>query len=174
MSCSKSSHFLPGAASRARPVWRVAGVSLAIGVFAVMGGCSSFKDAMGISKHPPDEFAVVTKAPLIVPPDFNLMPPKPTVEEPRDADPQAEAIQALFPDHKVAPPSQSEAMLIKQSGGDTASSDIRSKIGGESTEISNRGADTSKILYDDSVSVPGQPKAPEIERRKPVDVEQTN
>ena len=137
----------------------------------LLGGCGSMRDALGLNKHAPDEFAVVTKAPLIIPPDYNLLPPKPTVEQPRETNPQAEAIQALFPEHKVAPPSQSEAMLIRKTGGDEASSDIRTKVGGETTEISNRGSDTAKILYDDTVSVPNQPPAPAIERREPVEVE---
>ena len=156
------------------PHWRgrAAWAALAAGALVLLGGCSSMKDALGISKHPPDEFAVVTKAPLIVPPNYNLMPPKPTVEQPREANPQAEAIQALFPDHKVAPPSQSEAMLIRKSGADETASNIRTKVGGETTEISDRGADTAKILYDDTVSVPGQPEQPSIERRPPVEVEQ--
>ncbi len=168
---SRSLQSNPGTGRFAR---RVAIVGLAAGAFAVMGGCSSFKDALGISKHPPDEFAVVTKSPLIVPPDYNLLPPRPTVEQPRDADPEAAAIQALFPDHKVTPPSQSEAMLLKRTGATDTSSDIRTKIGDEATEISDRGADTGKILYDNSVSVPNQPKQPLIERRAPVDAEQKN
>ena len=154
-------------------LWRAVELGLLVGALAMAGGCSSFKDAMGISKHPPDEFAVVTKTPLIVPPEYNLMPPKPSVEQPRDADPQAEAIQALFPDHKVSPPSASEAMLIKKSGAGDASSNIRTKVGGESTEISERGADTAKVLFDNSVSVPGAPQSPDIERRQPEEVSPT-
>jgi len=159
-----------GTGSVTRVMRRVSIIGLAAGAFALMGGCQSFKDALGISKHAPDEFAVVTKSPLIVPPEFNLLPPKPSIEQPRDANPQAEAIQALFPDHPVAPPSQSEAMLLKQTGANDASSDIRTKIGGESTEISNKGGDTAKILFDNTVNVPDQPQEPDIERLAPKDV----
>jgi Protein of unknown function (DUF3035) len=153
---------------------RTAAIVLAAGALALLCGCAGMKDALGISKHAPDEFAVVTKAPLIVPPDYNLLPPKPSVEQPRATNPQAEAIQALFPDHKVAPPSQSEALLIQQSGAAETSSNIRTKVGGESTEISDRGGDTTKILFDDAVTVPGQPEQPSIERRPPVAVEQVH
>ena len=160
--------------SATRVMRRAAVAGLAVGAFAMLGGCSGFKDALGITKHPPDEFAVVTKSPLIVPPEFNLMPPKPTVEQPRNANPEADAIQALFPDHKVSPPSQSEAMLLKQTGAADTSADIRTKIGGETTTISNQGADTGKILFDNSVTVPDQPEQPSIERLPSKDVEQKN
>jgi hypothetical protein len=43
----------------------------------VLVGCDSIREAAGITKEPPDEFAVVTKAPLVIPPDYNLRPPKP-------------------------------------------------------------------------------------------------
>ena len=33
--------------------------------------------AAGLTKKSPDEFAVTTKAPLVIPPDFNLRPPMP-------------------------------------------------------------------------------------------------
>ena len=40
-------------------------------------GCDSLRREAGMTKQSPDEFAVVTKAPLIIPPDFNLHPPAP-------------------------------------------------------------------------------------------------
>ena len=45
-----------------------AGVLALLGVLAIsLPACSSVGDALGMGKSPPDEFAVVTKAPLIVP-----------------------------------------------------------------------------------------------------------
>ena len=43
---------------------------------SMLAGCDSLRSAGGLDKEPPDEFAVVTKAPLIIPPDYNLRPPK--------------------------------------------------------------------------------------------------
>ena len=39
-------------------------------------------DALGMGKRSPDEFAVVKRAPLIVPPDFDLRPPEPGAPRP--------------------------------------------------------------------------------------------
>lgn len=58
----------------ARPALAV----LAAGLL-VLSGCAggSVQKALGLQKRAPDEFAVVSRAPLIVPPDFELRPPKP-------------------------------------------------------------------------------------------------
>lgn len=42
-----------------------------------LAACGGVKDDLGLSKEAPDEFAVVRNAPLSLPPDFNLRPPKP-------------------------------------------------------------------------------------------------
>ena len=53
----------------------VAGV---VGAAVLATGCSDLTEAIGLSRRtPPDEFQVVTNAPLSVPPDFALRPPTP-------------------------------------------------------------------------------------------------
>lgn len=48
-----------------------------------LSGCSGgIQDALGMGKRSPDEFAVVSRAPLIVPPDFGLRPPRPGESRP--------------------------------------------------------------------------------------------
>ena len=42
-----------------------------------LSGCDNLRQAAGLNKKSPDEFAVTTKAPLVIPPDFNLRPPMP-------------------------------------------------------------------------------------------------
>lgn len=44
---------------------------------ATTAACGSLKEDLGLLKEAPDEFAVVRNAPLSLPPDFNLRPPKP-------------------------------------------------------------------------------------------------
>ncbi|SNB54006.1 Beta-barrel assembly machine subunit BamF [Arboricoccus pini] len=51
-----------------------------LGAFSLLtiglAGCSStVQDAFGLSKRSPDEFQVVRRAPLVVPPDYRLRPP---------------------------------------------------------------------------------------------------
>jgi Protein of unknown function (DUF3035) len=63
---------------------------------AALGGCESFRQAAGLNKKPPDEFAVTTKAPLVIPPDFNLQPPLPGAPPTNSLDPSSNAEAALF------------------------------------------------------------------------------
>ena len=71
--------------------------ALLIGSFG-LGGCSAIGDTLGSSKYPPDEFLVVAKTPLIIPPDYNLHPPGISNPVPREVDTSELAMRALFPD----------------------------------------------------------------------------
>ncbi|OUR77690.1 hypothetical protein A9Q83_09205 [Alphaproteobacteria bacterium 46_93_T64] len=63
----------------------------------VLSGCENTRQALGIEgKRAPDEFAVLTKAPLIIPPDFSLRPPSPGQKSPRDELARSSARSALF------------------------------------------------------------------------------
>src|SRR5881394_3476364 len=62
----------------------------------VLSGCNALRDAAGLTKKSPDEFAVTTKAPLVIPPDFNLRPPTPGAPPSNTRDPSTNAEMALF------------------------------------------------------------------------------
>jgi len=49
----------------------------AVVVFALIGlsACTSVKKDLGIARNSPDEFSVIKRAPLSVPPEYNLVPP---------------------------------------------------------------------------------------------------
>jgi len=46
--------------------------------------CEDFKKAVGIEHTSPDEFAVESRAPLTIPPDFDLRPPAPGAPRPQE------------------------------------------------------------------------------------------
>ena len=77
-----------------------------LGVLAACGlalmGCQSIREAAGLGKQSPDEFAVVTKAPLIIPPDFNLRPPRDGAPPTNQVQPTDAAQSALFDDPAAA------------------------------------------------------------------------
>jgi hypothetical protein len=50
----------------------------------VLSGCDAFKRAVGMERTSPDEFAVESRAPLTVPPDFDLRPPQPGAARPQE------------------------------------------------------------------------------------------
>jgi hypothetical protein len=49
-----------------------------------LAGCSSTKEMLGLTKRSPDEFQVVSRAPLSMPPDYSLRPPTPGAPRPQE------------------------------------------------------------------------------------------
>jgi len=71
--------------------------ALLIAVAAMaLTGCDTLRSAAGMDKSAPDEFAVTTKAPLVIPPDFNLQPPRPGAVPTNQVEPTDAAETALF------------------------------------------------------------------------------
>ena len=54
-----------------RPVKFSLGIILPL---LALTACSSLGESLGYTKNPPDEFNVITKKPLVIPPVFNLVP----------------------------------------------------------------------------------------------------
>lgn len=47
----------------------------ALAALVLVTGCSSVKRELGVGRNSPDEFAVVKRAPLTLPPEYSLRPP---------------------------------------------------------------------------------------------------
>lgn len=62
--------------------------------FAIVGGVAAC--AGGGPSSGPDEFAVVTRAPLSLPPDYGLRPPRPGAERPNETSPRDDAQNKLL------------------------------------------------------------------------------
>src|SRR3954463_13543214 len=103
------------------------GVPLAM---LMLAGCHSGPKGgvFASRKGTPDEFAVGRAAPLTVPPDFALVPPKPGQPRPQEADSSTQALAALYGGPR--PVSQGEAALL-QAAGPAAQPGIRSEAGAD-------------------------------------------
>ncbi len=107
-------------------------------------GCGGFAKALGLEKNVPDEFAIVTKAPLVIPPDFTLRPPRPGASRPQEIQPSQVAAEALF--NQVASadgltangPSRGESALLARAGALQADSSIREVLEAETTLLARR------------------------------------
>ncbi|MFT4075899.1 MAG: DUF3035 domain-containing protein [Asticcacaulis sp.] len=99
-------------------------VKIAAGLLIVAGvalsGCQSTRNALGLNKVVPDEFRVVTKAPLVVPPDYALRPPAPGEPRPQELQPESAARQALLGQRDASNRSAGETALVAKVGGDKA------------------------------------------------------
>lgn len=75
---------------------RIAFISLSLAAALTLAACSNAKETLGLTKQAPDEFAVVKRAPLSMPPDYSLRPPRPGQPRPQELEPSMEARQAIF------------------------------------------------------------------------------
>ncbi len=75
-------------------------VMLRFSLIAVMvlglAACSDVQKQLGLTKQSPDEFKVVARAPLVVPPDFSLRPPEPGIPRPQEGTTSDQAKKAIF------------------------------------------------------------------------------
>jgi hypothetical protein len=118
-----------------------------IALIALSACGSETERAFGLSRTSPDEFTVTTRAPLSMPPNFALRPPRPGAPRPQESTSIADAEAALVPEAALAgpggPPSPGQQALMQQAGG-PVTSDIRRKVDDEAqldrpdTAISDR------------------------------------
>lgn len=91
----------------------------------------------------PDEFAVTRNAPLVVPPDFALVPPAPGQPSPAAIDSRNQAVEALF---GTAPRSAAEREMLNAAQADRAAIGARSTVGDPGTNVVDKGTTTRTIL----------------------------
>lgn len=88
----------------------------------------------------PDEFAIGRAAPLVVPPDYNLAPPRPGAPRPLGADSQTQAVEALFgPGVRVPPKSPAETLLLDGADATRPDPTVRSTVGDPETSVVDKG-----------------------------------
>lgn len=96
----------------------------------------------------PDEFRVVTIAPLTVPPEYNLRPPRPGEPRPEEIYPDQAARAALFGAQGDFQGSDGEALLVARAGGGEADPFIRAIIDGETAAVVRKStAFSNQILF---------------------------
>jgi hypothetical protein len=118
-------------------------VALLGGAALALLGCQDIREAAGVVKTPPDEFAVVTKAPLVIPPDYNLRPPKPGAPPTNQSSPTDAAEAALTGDDPATVAaslpttySPGEKLLLANTGGATADHGVRTQIAADTKAMS--------------------------------------
>ncbi len=137
----------------------------------ILSSCGdSTKRALGLARTPPDEFAVVKRAPLSQPPDFTLRPPRPGAERPGVATPREQARQTIFrteeaedsktarrnegpataaaPQGAVSRLTPGESAFLARAGADVVEPDIRSKVDRESAILADADLNFVQKLLD--------------------------
>jgi Protein of unknown function (DUF3035) len=110
----------------------------------VLSACEGIKEQLGQTKQAPDEFRVVSRAPLSLPPDFSLRPPEPGVARPQEGTTAQQARKVVFraDEPKVAPVlvprdgrSVGELALLRSAGAETADPNIRTVVERETLSL---------------------------------------
>lgn len=122
------------------------GVSLGVSLSA----CGGVKESLGLNRKAPDEFAVVKRAPLAMPPDYALRPPRPGAPRPQEQATSQQARQAVFGGEEPQPVSNAktdgESLLLQKAGGNAADPNIRRKVDKETASLQDRNVPVAKKL----------------------------
>ena len=101
-------------------------------------GCAAAGRALGVEKVTPDEFRVVSKAPLVVPPDYALRPPAPGKPRPQELAPESQARLAIMGRNEAAGRSTGENLLAEKAGASKADPLIRYVVDDEFGDVSHK------------------------------------
>lgn len=105
------------------------------------GGVSGVRDQLGLTREAPDEFAVMRRAPLEIPPGLTaatLPAPRPGALRPQEATPSEDARTALIGGNGkifAESSSPSETALLKQANAEASDPSIRGTVDRETEEI---------------------------------------
>ena len=132
---------------RRSPAFRFIRPVLALALVATfVGGCSTLRSIAGLDKsNTPDEFQVVQRAPLSMPPDFGLRAPTPGATRPQDATTTDRARQIVIDRdttgqstvRTIEGRSPGESALLKQAGAASADPNIRAEVKNETMTLAD-------------------------------------
>ncbi|MBP2307859.1 DUF3035 domain-containing protein [Azospirillum melinis] len=108
-----------------------------------LAGCSDVRRSIGLDRQSPDEFSVVSRAPLTLPPSMQDLPkPRPGAARPQDSTPTQMAAGAVFGGSSrgakaaAAGATAGEKSLVAQaSARDGIDPNIRAKVDQETTQL---------------------------------------
>lgn len=148
-------------------------LALSVAVCLGLSGCGATKRALGLEKNTPDEFAVLNRGPLAMPPDFNLRPPAPGAERPLEGTAADQARSALVGRAKLESfrargMSRGEVALLTHAGAGDAPADVRARLARETSSFAPEDKQmTDRLLkWQDETLGQGTALDPLAERRR--------
>ena len=115
-------------------------IAAGIGLVSSLSACNRG----GLDRNRPDEFAVARQAPLVIPPDFSLVPPQPGAPRPQDGVGQNDALDALFGGSAARSPGESAA--LDAAGRTAADPAARTTASDPGTNVVDKGTTTRDIV----------------------------
>jgi hypothetical protein len=129
----------------------------------MLPGCTDFRRALGMDRVGPDEFAVESRAPLTLPPEFDLRPPQPGAPRPQEITAADKARKVIDTAGPGEPGKQATAALKIPAGGVVsggAQLDPNQQVGDQSL--------ASKLLKTNDNAPPGAAERRETQALKGV------
>ena len=122
------------------------GILIVLMTGSLLSGCSNVRDALGQNKKSPDEFAVLARAPLSVPPNFSLRAPNNGMERPQEPSSRNRGRDLIFKKSNAGRESESRS----------GSSSLRSLLGTNNAnpkirEIIN--VETKNVIFKDKLFI---------------------
>ncbi|MFP4097731.1 MAG: DUF3035 domain-containing protein [Alphaproteobacteria bacterium] len=137
--------------------------SLALVTTLIVSGCggdvkNTVRGSLGLNKEAPDEFSVITRAPLEMPRNLALPPPVPGMQRPQEKTTLDTAKQAVFGDrpqgNRVASASSAEAAILEKAGAYNVAEDIREIVNQETQVFAERNTPVAQKLLNMSAKKP--------------------
>lgn len=113
-----------------------------VGVAGLAFGLAACGSTSVFDRDRPDEFAVSRQAPLVIPPDFALEPPRPGAPRPQQDSASDQALEALFGGLQAR--SATERSAIQRAG--DADPGIRSTVSDPGTNTVDKGSVVRDII----------------------------
>ena len=140
-----------------------------IAVSASLSACASTSKRLGLTTTGPNEFNILTKAPLVVPPEYSLLPPRIGESSAENNYSQASARKALIGDVDATEPTRGEIVLMTKAGVGRSDQEVRLVIDGQNSVEHKSTGFSNRVLFwkDGSVKMPkGSPLNPEVEAKR--------
>ncbi len=130
------------------PVLRVA---LFASLICLAGCGEDLSRTFGFTRDAPDEFTVTTRAPLSMPPNYELRPPRPGAVRPQELSELQQAQATLAPESALNAPaagtsSPGQSALLAATGQD-APRDIRNKVDSEAQLDAPSRSFTDRLMF---------------------------
>jgi hypothetical protein len=132
----------------------------------------SLRRSLGLDSRGPDEFRVVSRAPLDVPPDYGLRPPQPGASRPNELSMREQAKQTVFGANTPAVQvvegrSSGESALLRQAGAVDVDSSIRETVNRESAQLAQADRTlTDRLIFWRDTPPPGTVVDPVAEQQR--------
>lgn len=143
---------------------------LAATALLAVTACDGMKEQLGLTKQSPDEFRVVSRAPLSLPPDYNLVPPAPGAPRPQEGTATDQARTAVFGGQPGAQPlgtGQGDQAFLSAAGAQNADPSIRQVVDAETRQYNAESADfIDALIFWRKPEAPGTVVDPKAEQAR--------